>query len=51
MLAPDERPPREVAGRLLTGVLSGMYVRFARLAAIAAVVLWTSAAALRFAGA
>jgi hypothetical protein len=44
LLSPQERPPREVAGRLVNGVLSEACLRFARLAATASVLLWSIAA-------
>jgi hypothetical protein len=46
LLPPEARPPVGVAERLFVSALREVYTRFARLAAGAAIILWTSAAVL-----
>jgi hypothetical protein len=50
MLAPDERPPPEVAGDVISRMRREVMLRFAQMSAIAALVCLTLAALLQVAG-
>jgi hypothetical protein len=50
LLPREARPPVGVAERLFVGAVREVYMRFARLAAIASIILWTTAALLMAVG-